>query len=284
MKTIEQMKKDKGLGYHWVYDARAAAYMMSTVLMQEDTSEAPAHILHERGPILDQGREGACVAFGHGAVVNAGPIRPATMLTNQDAFRYYKRAQQLDEWEGENYSGTSNQAGAKAYREGGFYESFVWAANPEEMSLWVRTRGPVAWTCKWRDGMYQTDSNGYLWANGSVVGGHLMACIGINEKGDFIVQNSWGEDFGKGGICLVTPATMSQLYSQGQWTACSPVEIGALPPKPEPPKPGPTPGTLPNVYYSKMDNIEPEKLKTSHFYAVTRKGEKLGTFKGIKVS
>lgn len=237
---------EKGLGYSFVYDPRAAAFPMRAYLDLEELAEAPSSVLYERGPILDQGREGACVAFGHAAVVNAGPTRPEKTLTNADAQRYYKRAQELDEWPGEDYSGTSNQAGAKAYREAGYYEAFAWAANPTEMKAYVLTRGPVAWTCKWRKGMYQTDRDGYLRAAGDVVGGHLLACIGVAENGDYLVQNSWGEDFGKGGICYVAPETMHVLYAEGHWTACAPVEVAA--------KVEPEPADRVEVYISRLNS------------------------------
>lgn len=226
--------REKGLGAHYVYDGRAAAYRMSDDLRAADLRQASTeYVLHEKGPILDQGREGACVSYGHAAVTNAGPVRPAAMLQNGDAQRLYYRARQLDEWPGEDYDGTSNQAGAKAYREAGFYSSFVWASNPDEMYAWVATKGPVAFTTEWRDGMYQTDAEGVLTMRGAPVGGHLMAVIGRDgPRRRSIVQNSWGEDFGIGGICYVPDDVMVQMYRSGFWSACAPTEIGQTDPAP----------------------------------------------------
>lgn len=61
----------------------------------------------------DQGSEGACVGFG-----------VARMLTHlnrkrYDAFDIYHRAQKIDEWAGEAYSGTSVRAGLDVVRDEG---------------------------------------------------------------------------------------------------------------------------------------------------------------------
>lgn len=220
---------EKGLGYSWIYDPRAAAYPMRSFLTSEELAEAPTSKVWRHGSILDQGREGACVAFGWAAWKNCEPV-PGS-LTNADAMSVYNRARQIDEWPGEDYSGTSNQAGAKVMRERGYLETFAWAGNPEDMKAWLLTRGPVTFTCQWRSGMYRTDSGGFLQFAGDVVGGHLMCCIGFDGQ-NYVVQNSWSERFGKNGICYVTPEVMAKLYAAGQWTACTAVEIGA-PPKPD---------------------------------------------------
>lgn len=246
--------REKGLGYHWVYDPRAAMYRMADVVDPE-AYEAGGPILYERGPILDQGREGACVAFGHGAVVNAGPHKPERFLNNADCQRYYERARQIDEWPGEDYDGTSNQAGAKAYKEAGYYEAFVWAANPTEMRAYLYDVGPVTFTCKWRTGMYRTDRDGYLNVSGNVVGGHLMAIIGILGSGDYVVQNSWGEDFGKGGVCYVRPQVMNALYSEGHWTSCAPTEKKLVRPEPIDPRPEPNERPMKKIHVGPLQRL-----------------------------
>lgn len=258
------LMQEKGLGYHWIYDPKAAAFRMADMLDPEAFGEG-GPVMYERGPILDQGREGACVAFGHGAVTNAGPTRPATLLGNADCQRLYKRAQDLDEWAGNDYEGTSNIAGAKAYREAGYYEKFVWAANPTEMAAYIRAIGPVTFTCKWRKGMYQTDRDGYLTPSGDVVGGHLMALIGILANGDYVGQNSWGEDFGKGGLFYMKPQVMHALYAEGHWTSCAPSEVGQkVDPKPEPQK-------IPTVWLSDLEKYRKTEWFEKPIVAESRK-------------
>src|SRR5689334_10441072 len=54
---------------------------------------------------LDQGREGACVGFGWSHELCAKP--GVHMVDNNFALAVYHRAQQIDEYPGEDYSGTS---------------------------------------------------------------------------------------------------------------------------------------------------------------------------------
>ena len=54
------------------------------------------------GKILDQGREGACTGFAASADAAASPVR-VPGVDDRYAQAWYKRAQQLDEWPGENY-------------------------------------------------------------------------------------------------------------------------------------------------------------------------------------
>lgn len=64
----------------------------------------------------DQGSEGACVGFGSSR---------ACSIMNRvryDGFALYHRAQQIDEWPGENYDGTSVRAGMDVLRKEGAYK------------------------------------------------------------------------------------------------------------------------------------------------------------------
>lgn len=266
----------RGLGYSYVYDPRAAAYAMRDRLTSTDIERAQAatEILYEHGEILDQGEEGACTFFGHSAVVNAGPVKPAKPLTNADAFAGYERAKQIDEWPGEDYDGTSNQAAAKVMREQGYYEAFVWAANPEEMKAWILSgRGPVAFTTEWRTGMYQTDRDGILRFVGDYVGGHLMACIGY-RPGFYVAQNSWGLGFGHDGICYIPDEEMVKMYRSGQWTCCTPTEKASVAP----------PKEIEGMSRTKFNAIPSSALASRHITLYrTHKELEFGTFKGVDV-
>lgn len=89
-------------------------------------------------PWYDQGQEGACVGFG--------TSRAASLFNKRlyDAYPLYKAAQKIDPWPGENYSGTSVNAGLSILRKNGPYRtknnqtlpyaqdgitSYAWASN-----------------------------------------------------------------------------------------------------------------------------------------------------------
>ena len=67
----------------------------------------------------DQGSEGACVGFGIS--------RAQTMLNHvlYDAFWLYEEAKRYDEWPGEDYDGTSVNAGLKVARDQGLMRAEV---------------------------------------------------------------------------------------------------------------------------------------------------------------
>lgn len=187
---------------------------------------------------LDQGREGACVGYGCTDTVAAEPV-PVPGLTNRTALAYYHRAQQLDEWPGESYEGTSVLAGCLTGRERGYWTGFRWAKSAEELAAGIVAAqkdggGPAVIGVEWRAGSYATDALGVLRPSGDVVGGHCLAVLGFvpmgvsrdSEAGQalvhldlwdgylsagsavFVILNSWGPSFGINGLCLVTAETM----------------------------------------------------------------------------
>jgi hypothetical protein len=75
---------------------------------------------------MDQGNEGACVGFGSTRCM---------MLLNRrqyDAFWLYHEAQKVDEWEGENYDGTSVRAAMDVLRERGHRRISAGKTLPED--------------------------------------------------------------------------------------------------------------------------------------------------------
>lgn len=141
---------------------------------------------------LDQGREGACVGFGWSHEAAARPVK-VKGITNEVAKRIYKRAQDLDEWDGNAYEGTSVLAGAKAAREEGWAPEFRWTFGLHDLLLGVGYRGPVVVGLPWMTGMMQLDAKGYLRATGVVEGGHCGLINGVDIKRRRAkFYNSWG--------------------------------------------------------------------------------------------
>ncbi len=90
------------------------------------------------GLILDQGREGACTGFGLACVINylrwqaAG--RP-TRLESASPRMLYKFARRFDEYEGENYDGSSCRGALKGWYHNGVCLESKWPYTTGENSL-----------------------------------------------------------------------------------------------------------------------------------------------------
>jgi len=206
----------------------------------------------------DQGREGACVAF---ACCGEAAAEPAVVpgITDRVAQAYYRRAQQLDEWPGTSYDGTSVLAGCKTGRERGWWTGYRWAKSAEELAAGIVAAesdggGPGIIGVEWREGSYETDALGILRPAGDVVGGHALAVLawvpalsrisaalrrqleerdlwaGVTALGGrcFVILNSWGPSFGKRGLCLVGVDVMRAWIRAGAELA---VPVGRAVPK-----------------------------------------------------
>lgn len=201
--------------------------------------------LWAHGPVLDQGREGACVGMGCAGEAAAEPV-PVPGVTSRYALGWYRSAQRRDPWPGEAYSGTSVLAGLLEGRARGLYAGFVWAKSAEELAAGiVRTAskggGPAIIGVEWRAGSYSTDRLGVLRPSGPVVGGHCVAVLGFVPAGTtesstlgkqlvalglwagyvsvagpvFVILNSWGEGFGIKGLALVPVDVMRAWVRAG---------------------------------------------------------------------
>lgn len=172
---------------------------------------------------LDQGREGACVGF---SISHEAASRPVVVrgITATIAQRVYKRAQQIDEWEGEEYDGTSVLAGIKAAQERGWYGEYRWAFGLNDLILAVGYKGPAVLGINWYEGMLEVGPKGIIRPTGDIAGGHAILCNGVSIKNRlFRLHNSWGEGWGIFGDCFISFDDMDRLlHEQGE--ACVPVK------------------------------------------------------------
>lgn len=191
----------------------------------------------------DQGREGACVGFAWSHDLNARPyVVPADATV---ATAIYKRAQQIDEWAGEAYEGTSVLAGAKATKERlnatsqSYLEEYRWAFGTNDLLLALGYKGPAVIGVNWYTGMFDTDAAGYIRKTGSLAGGHAVLARGFapiyldkngprnysnldKQKSFVLIRNSWGKTWGSNGDCKITIADLDALLREGG-DACVPV-------------------------------------------------------------
>lgn len=212
---------------------------------------------------LDQGEEGACVGFGHSHKSCAGPnVHPKT---ESDAFALYRRAQQIDEWEGENYSGTSVLAGAKAAKEAGWILEYRWCFSVEEILQTLCYIGPVVLGLWWYEGMWDTDAAGYIRPTGGRVGGHCLLALGYDHENQrVLLHNSWGPGWGENGRAWISVADLKQLFEVEDGEACVTVEPAPTQPAPE----GPTDESTDVVVEYPFRGFKSSKVvhKSTHLY------------------
>lgn len=199
------------------FDPRSRLFGISEAL-----PDKPARSYSWRSPkVLDQGTEGACVGFGWSHELLARPIAELA-ITDDDARSIYREAQELDEWPGHDYSGTSVLAGAKAVVARGHITGYRWGFNIDDLTQALGYAGPVVLGLNWYTGMMTPDADGYLHPTGHVEGGHCICAFGVSiPKRRIALVNSWGEDWGRHGVCYITFDDMERLLGE-QGEQCIP--------------------------------------------------------------
>ena len=193
---------------------------------------------------LDQGTEGACVGYSWSHELAA---RPVEITVNEDMARsLYHRARQLDQWEGEDYEGTSVLAGAKAVQEMvnrrglSVMSEYRWAFGIEDVVRTIGYKGPVVFGIDWYNDMYEPSADGFVTPTGELAGGHAILGRGIKifwtsrentkdfnlvdlDRSYVLLRNSWGLAWGKAGDAKISLRDLKTLLD-AQGEACVPVQ------------------------------------------------------------
>lgn len=217
------------------FDPRSLNYRIGAVA---GTALPTGGRLWTTGRVIDQGEEGACVGCGMAGEAAATPVPVKGADTFDYALAWYRRAQDLDEWAGRSYVGTSVLAGCLVGRERGLWSGFRWAKTAEELAAGVVRRGPAVIGVNWREDSYDTDADGVIPASGRVVGGHCLLVFGFSPAQPttymwrrlaalgladgvrkvagpaFLILNSWGEGYGKRGRAIVPLDLMRQWIDE----------------------------------------------------------------------
>lgn len=166
--------------------------------------------------ILDQGTEGACVGFGWTAELNARPV--VNNLDDAYAISIYHEARLLDEWPGEDYSGTSVLAGAKAILARGHIREYRWGFSLDDLVMALGYAGPVVLGLNWYTGMMNTDPDGFIKPTGQIEGGHCVAATSVNvRRRQFAGPNNWNASWGEAGYWKMSFDDMDRLlHEQGE--------------------------------------------------------------------
>jgi len=186
------------------------------------------------GRILDQGSEGACTGFALAGVINLLSMKRGHSFEASSRM-LYEMAQKHDQWPGEDYEGSSCRGAIGGWRNMGVCSDDEWifevdkpgqltieramAARDNPLGAYYRLRPNIVdyhaalnevdaiyVSARVHPGWFSPPkSDGtsipVIQVNTEPAGGHAFAIVGYNSLG-FIVQNSWGEDWGRGGFAI----------------------------------------------------------------------------------
>lgn len=170
----------------------------------------------------DQGSTPQCVAYAMLHLLSDGPIRHKNSTHPLvEPSILYREAQDRDEWEGNDYDGTSARGACRAMLERGLIHSYLWAQSTDEIIKALLTLGPVGFGTWWHESMFdpelRTFDNGrtrpMLEPDGVRVGGHEILLNGVNlDAGVVRVKNSWGREWAFEGHAWMTFEVLDQLF------------------------------------------------------------------------
>jgi hypothetical protein len=215
--------RDLGLGRRAKKDERD--YVVWQTPLRVAASERTTRFWYMGGAWLDQNGFPHCVGYSWTHWIEDGPVQQPNITGDNDyADELYSRCQQVDEWPGEDYEGSSVRAGAKVLTSRGVLNGYYFAFDIESVKLNVLERGPVVLGTTWYRSMFtpkKYDDRTYVCevneSSGSA-GGHAYLLNGISltkeiggETGFFRLKNSWGRDWAFDGRCFISIEDVAKL-------------------------------------------------------------------------
>jgi hypothetical protein len=216
------VRADYGLGRRPAPDARDEAFPMSAVLPKK--SLRTSRYWNDQGFWGDQGPNPFCVGFAWAHWIEDGPITHPGPAPIRDPVDIYEAAQRVDEWDGEDYDGTSVRAGAKVLQSLGAITEYRWAATLDDIVLALLEEAPVVMGTSWYEQMFNPE-NGQLKIEGAWAGGHAYILNGINvSKARVRMKNSWSRSWGSNGRAWIDFGTLERLLAD-EGEACIALEV-----------------------------------------------------------
>lgn len=213
--TINPGDIDPRLGRRYEPDPQFKDWPIRALLRQA-FYETPKTRIWSCKTVLNQLNEGSCVGHGFAHNLIARPF-PVKGITHSDAVAIYKKAQTLDDYPGDSYSGTSVLAGVKATQKLyiGSIESYRWAMTLADVVATIGYHAPVILGINWYSGMYNPDTDGFIKVSGDQVGGHCLLARGVDvKKNALLLRNSWGRAWGKGGDAWISYDDFNRLLHE----------------------------------------------------------------------
>lgn len=217
--------------------SRSAEFPMLATLVPRKTTVWGDPYVH-----TDQGRVGACVAFGWTDEMLAAPVRAKPPgydkaknkadFCNKFALARYEDCKRADNTPGEDYEGTTILAGAKVFNKLGYMTGYRWGRSTNDVSggLCASTAeggGPIVAATEWYEGMFKPDADGFVSLTGQVVGRHCYVITGYyttwaGGPETYRFRNSWGQRWGKNGDGYIRVSDFARLLGDGG-EACQPI-------------------------------------------------------------
>ncbi|MEJ7829408.1 MAG: C1 family peptidase [Segetibacter sp.] len=200
-----------GLGRLVSIDDRDKAFPMKAALpaIEEDRK---IRYWYQSAYWGNQGSTSHCVAHSWTHWLKDGPVTQKNYKPDQPEL--YRICQELDEWPGSAYEGTSVRAGAKALLSQGLIKEYLWTWNVEELAQAIIKVGPVVVGTNWYRDMSKP-IKGIAKPTGMLDGGHAYLINGVNiNKGMFRLKNSWGRGYGKNGNAYISFEDIQTLLNQ----------------------------------------------------------------------
>jgi hypothetical protein len=198
-------------GFRQKPDGRDHQFPLSALMGASVTQ--PVSKVWQAAKVTDQGTESSCVGHSTWKLIGSEPIVRAATVTPS---HIYVEAKRIDEWNGEDYDGTSVRAGLEVLRRLGYVKNYYWAESAEECLEYLLKFGPLVLGIRWTDSMMRPDSMGMVRPIGSGGSGHAVLAYAAHWKQKTIkIRNSWGETWGKKGDCIMRLADLNRLLKEG---------------------------------------------------------------------
>lgn len=229
-------------------DARPDTADFRDRMFEPTLVDVPTHVPLQRYlgldvPVLDQGEEGACTAFGLATVAHTllrtrGSGADTTRVSTR---MLYDMARRYDEWQGESYSGSSCRGAMKGWHRHGVCSEEAWPdkeiesvesdakhdcytdqrarealRNPLGAYYRVNHKDLVAMHAAFaevgvlyassavHEGWIDPPSSGAIaWKQQPAMGYHAFAIVAYDSDG-FWLQNSWSDEWGRKGFAHVS--------------------------------------------------------------------------------
>jgi hypothetical protein len=203
-----------GLGRKFAPDDRDIPITRSGGMPAPSAPLPTSRYWRTRGLPLDQGDTPQCVGFASRGWLNSGPVYNEG---GPDSATIYHGAQLNDEWDGEDYDGTSARGAMKYLQSLGMVSAYVWARAVSEAERWVAFNGPLLLGLDWRDSFDEPASDGVLRLppTASIRGGHEVLIVGVNtRRAMFRMMNSWGAGWAQHGRAWMPYELLDRLLSE----------------------------------------------------------------------
>lgn len=183
----------------------------------------PPYRFHACRDSADQGDSPKCVGYSWRNWAQMSPVM-TRIGEGPSGDTIYAEAQKIDGFP-MPHDGSSVRAGAKVLQTLGLIQSYVWADSIATAKAFILQNGPVVFGSNWMSGQMTPDSNNFIHATGSVVGGHAYSVVGYSSRlSAFRILNSWGRGWGQVGRCWISEQDLASLFDRNA-EACAAVQV-----------------------------------------------------------